>query len=82
MECPRIEGAQALLNWFGYWPTFHDAEVLSIVLKRSGKSQVKVHVFGGTSELDRTGAPAVKHAVATFEFEGFVLDESGLALPG
>jgi hypothetical protein len=27
-----IAGAQELYDWFGYWPGFHDAEVLKLRL--------------------------------------------------
>ena len=33
-EAPDIPGAQDVIAWFGAWPTFHDAEVLSISLDR------------------------------------------------
>jgi len=31
-----VPGAAEIVNWFGYWPTFHDAEIVSIELKRAG----------------------------------------------
>jgi hypothetical protein len=78
IECPQIEGAQIVLNWFGYWPSFHDAEVVSILLDRSGKSKVRVHAFEMTSEVDANGYfVSTKHAIITFELEGFVSDETG-----
>jgi hypothetical protein len=33
---PLVENAAALTKIFGKWPTFHDAEVLRIVLDRAG----------------------------------------------
>jgi hypothetical protein len=30
----RIAGAEKLITVFGYWPSFHDAEVLWIELRR------------------------------------------------
>jgi len=31
-----VEGAERLVELFGHWPAFHDAEVISLVLDRSG----------------------------------------------
>lgn len=77
-QCPSIEGADNVVRWFGYWPTFHDAEVLSVVLNRTGKSRVEVHAFETTSDVDSTGHfISTKHAIVTFELEGHVSDEVG-----
>ena len=42
MEFPpalgTIEGAKNLRDWFGYWPSFHDAEVILLHLNRSDAS--------------------------------------------
>jgi hypothetical protein len=37
-EVPDIPGADDVVKWFGYWPTFHDAQILSITLNRSGEA--------------------------------------------
>ena len=50
-----VPGAAEIINWFGHWPTFHDAEVVSIELNRSGTSILKVHTFVGH-----------KHAIVSF----------------
>ena len=78
-ETSEIPGADQLIAWFGHWPTFHDAEVLSITLDRSRGSQVVLHAFERTSELDARGYYVLaKHAVVTFSLEGFPLDEEGV----
>ena len=66
-EAPDIPGAPDVIAWFGHWPTFHDAEVLSITLNRAGESRVVIHV----SELTR-------HAIVTFCLEGFPQDREGV----
>jgi len=33
-ELGTIEGAKNLRDWFGYWPSFHDAEVILLHLHR------------------------------------------------
>lgn len=50
-----VEGAQQLHDWFGYWPTFHDAEVICLHLNRKSPSILKVHTWEMTSEVDGTG---------------------------
>jgi len=47
-----VSGAQDLFNWFGYWPDFHDAEVLSLNLDRSALSTLRLHTWEMTGELD------------------------------
>ena len=75
---PGIPGAQGVIAWFGYWPTFHDAEVLSISLDRQSGCRVAVHAFETTAEIDGSGHYLrTKHVVVTFCMEGFPRDESG-----
>jgi hypothetical protein len=38
-------GASNIIAWFGSWPSFHDAEVVSLLLDREGESVLKVHYF-------------------------------------
>jgi hypothetical protein len=65
-----IAGAQQLMAVFGYWPSFHDAEVLSIKLDRMAIDEsdgpileATVHVFEMTSEVDSTGHYVLRHHV-------------------
>ena len=46
----EVEGANALFDWFGYWPDFHDAEILSVTLDRSGSCSVSIHASETTDE--------------------------------
>jgi hypothetical protein len=77
---PDVPGAAELFAWFGFWPTFHDGEVLSLHLNREGPSHFRVHTWEMTSELDSHGYYVLrKHVIATFfledicelELEGF-----------
>jgi immunity protein 50 of polymorphic toxin system len=62
-----ILGAQQLFDWFGYWPSFHDAEVLSIELNRTGTSKLRVHTFRMTKEVSPKGFYVCdKHCIVTF----------------
>src|SRR5579871_2051209 len=57
-----IENQEALTRIFGDWPSFHDAEVLSLVLGRHGIEdrpgptlEARIHVFQMTGEVDERG---------------------------
>lgn len=62
---PPIPGARAVAGWFGQWPSFHDAEVVSIALDRAAGARIVVRHSG---------------ALVTFVLSGFPLDHEGVAL--
>ena len=74
----RIVDHKLITDWFGGWPSFHDAEVLSMYLDRKplenapGPSLVvRLHAFEMTTEVDDRGYYALrKHAIITLEFGG------------
>jgi hypothetical protein len=75
MEMPSelkvIEGAEKLYEWFGYWPRFHDAEVVSLHLNRRAPSSLIVHTWEMTNEVDKQGHyRSVKHVVVEFVIDG------------
>jgi hypothetical protein len=79
----NITNVQLLEDIFGYFPSFHDAEVLRIVLDRKGEGrsptlEARVHVFEMTSEVVDGKYVLRHHTLVTFEFVG--VDE--LALEG
>jgi hypothetical protein len=67
----RIEGAQKLIAVFGYWPSFHDAEVLWLRMDRrpvredvyGPTLEMMVHTFEITSEVGPDGAYVLRHHV-------------------
>jgi Immunity protein 50 len=66
-----IPGARSLIEWFGYWPSFHDAEVTSIELTRSGASRIAVHAFEPTGEVNAKGQYVLqKHVIVSFVLNG------------
>lgn len=66
-----VEGADALFEWFGYWPDFHDAEVLSVHLDRGGTSSVVIHTWEATGQADSKGYYSQrKHALVSFLLDG------------
>jgi len=41
----KLRGASAVVEWFGSWPDFHDAEVISVFLPRTGESVIRVYPY-------------------------------------
>jgi hypothetical protein len=70
-EMPEGVGDAAELEaWFGYWPTFHDAEVLSVALERNGLSKLRVHTWHTTKQVDEHGYYVrARHIVVSFILE-------------
>jgi hypothetical protein len=79
IELKAVDGAEKLYAWFGYWPSFHDAEVVEMHLSRSSSSSLAVHTWEMTSEVDKQGYYALtKHIVVEFVLKGISsLDLSG-----
>lgn len=74
-----VEGAKSLYDWFGYWPSFHDAEVISLHLNRIGLSSLALHTWEMTKEVDDKGYYVLaKHVVVEFAMKEVV----GLSLNG
>jgi hypothetical protein len=40
-----LHGSHAVMQWFGGWPTFHDAEIISMNLARTGQSVLRVYPY-------------------------------------
>lgn len=79
IEIKEIPGAAELHAWFGYWPSFHDAEITSLHLHRKGPSSLRVHTWETTKEVDEKGYYVMaKHVVVEFILETV----SGLGLTG
>jgi hypothetical protein len=59
---------KSVIEWFGYQPNFHDAEVLSIDLRRYPEpSVVRVYVWHTSGEIDEKGHfRQDRHAVVSF----------------
>jgi hypothetical protein len=68
---PEIPGADAVVAWFGRWPSFHDSEVLSVVINRGGPSMLRFHAWHASARVDRTGQfTREREAIVVFEFAG------------
>ena len=65
-----IDGFALVREWFGYWPSFHDAEIVSLSLDRNLPSRLRVHAFHTMSEINAHGHyRTTKHAIVCFIFE-------------
>lgn len=75
----NVENEEALTNIFGRFPSFHDAEVISILLERDGENspslEAKIHVFEMTNEVDVNGHYVLaNHTLVTFRFTHISLE--------
>jgi hypothetical protein len=67
----RIAGAEQLVALFGYWPSFHDAEVLWLRLDRRAHGdgyygptlEALIHTFEITSQVGADGCYVLRHRV-------------------
>jgi hypothetical protein len=72
-----IAGAERLVERFGDWPSFHDAEVIRVVFDRRGENrptaELLVHVWLMTNSVDERGYYVLeKHTLVRFVFERIV----------
>src|SRR5689334_12879841 len=77
-ETELVSNAHALTQIFGYWPSFHDAEVLTMCLDRAGDDgpslEARVHVFEMTDQVDDRGFYVLrKHTLVTLRFADILL---------
>ena len=66
----EIPGAVKLYNWFGHWPAFHDAEIVSLTLNREGPSLLRVHTWHQTNRVNVQGQFVIeKPCIVSFLME-------------
>ena len=70
-------GRRELVEIFGHWPAFHDAEVVRFCLDRgpasieSPTAEVDIHVFEMTKDVSPTGHYLLRdHTLVTLRFRG------------
>jgi hypothetical protein len=82
----RVIGGELLTSIFGYWPSYHDAEVLWLRLDRTPSEgtygpvlETLIHTFEITDEIEPNGSYLLKnHVLVHFRFHEVVqlrLDE-------
>ncbi len=65
-----VSGGPELLAWFGYVPSFHDAEIIGLHLNRTGPSTLRIHTWDVTGKVDSKGFFVhEKDVVVTFTLE-------------
>jgi hypothetical protein len=75
-DVPRIVNSETLESRLGSWPSFHDAEVLSVRLDSGQRSdgrarlELDIHVFDVDGQLPDGRLNFVRHTIATLEFAG------------
>ncbi len=74
-----IADALLLIRVFDRWPSFHDAEVVRIVLDRSGPHgptlEVQIHVWETTGEVNARGEFVTRrHSLVSMLFSGIELE--------
>ena len=63
----HLPGSETVVDWFGRWPTFADAEILSLLLQRASDSRLEVLTWLTRSEVGRDGTfVREKHAIVVF----------------
>ncbi|MEL6518090.1 MAG: Imm50 family immunity protein [Pseudomonadota bacterium] len=61
-----IPGGPQLLEWFGRVPSFHDAEIIDLHLKRGDISKLRIHGWNMTTRVQNGQFVLEKHAVVQF----------------
>lgn len=71
-EVSSVQGWESVIDWFGYSPNFHDAEVVSVDLRRDPEaSSVRVHAWRTNSDTTEEGYfRQDRHAIVTFSIKG------------
>src|SRR5437879_13062877 len=78
-----IEGASQLMDVYGYWPSFHDAKVETVVIERQGPT-VTIHFVtndlvdkDGVQERDKLAQVTIRwHGVKDLSFKGLDWEEN------
>jgi hypothetical protein len=62
-EIPRVS---KVVEWFGYVPDFHDAEIVEIVISASRTRRLVINAFNNTGKIDARGFyVSDRHAAVT-----------------
>jgi hypothetical protein len=71
-----VENPEILSSIFGYWPSFHDGYLLSVLLEAGEPSlTMTIHCFASSGKVDDKGYYELQnHTLATLEFDGIALE--------
>ena len=69
----EVSGGAELLHWFGRVPSFHDAEILSLDLRRRGQSTLRLHGWITTDKVGESGFLVLeRQAIVSFALDGIM----------
>ncbi|GJD86657.1 hypothetical protein BHAOGJBA_0151 [Methylobacterium hispanicum] len=69
----EVPGGAELLRWFGRVPSFHDAEILSLDLRRKGQSTLRLHGWITTDKVGEGGFLVLERkAIVSFALDGIM----------
>jgi hypothetical protein len=78
----ELQGAAELSDWFGGFPSFHDAK-MALQINGDGTGWLKAYGFRMTREVDANGLVVLdKFFAATFEFKGMFSVSISDFMPG
>jgi hypothetical protein len=67
----QIPGAKALVDWFGRFPSFHDANVIEFQIREDGTGLLKMKAWKMADSVDACGYFVLeKHFTGKFIFHG------------
>ena len=70
---PNVPGAESVVDWFGKWPSFHDAEIMTLHIDRE-RSSIRIYTFARSDRIGVDGSfVREREAVVVFEFTGIRL---------
>jgi hypothetical protein len=77
IDLREIEGVELLTDIFGRFPSFHDAEVISLKLDRGDREslatmELTIHVFEMTSDIVENRYVLKNHTLVNFQFHEVV----------
>ncbi|MEN9361684.1 MAG: hypothetical protein RL095_3219 [Verrucomicrobiota bacterium] len=76
----HLQNTQAVVDAFGYWPSFHDAPLFDVAME-GDELRFTVHGFVMTNEIDERGYyRLIKHHLVRFRFCG--VRDNSLPLDG
>jgi hypothetical protein len=79
-EQKEIENADLVIDHFGYWPTFHDSEIISITFERTldkgtSLAMVRVYSFEATNKVVGRYYQLIKQCFVDIEITDLIKTE-------
>lgn len=83
LEMDKIRNAQAVIERFGTWPAFHDAEIHSITLQRGNDLRecsstcltMEIRYWNHEPQTAPESVETIDHCIVTLRFLGLVLED-------